>query len=183
MRCLSSMVLVVALATAACSPPSSGSSGSGKGSGNTDHQNYPPCHPGCFPAGTMVDTPDGPKAIETIRVGDMVIVIGSAKPGSVAVRSVYRTDNRLIELQTDAGNLFTTETQPFMLVTGEFRAAGELAPGNAILRWDGNYCIQANVKGVVSTEREAPVFNLIVGDSATFVANGFLARGKPPAVE
>jgi hypothetical protein len=31
------------------------------------------------------------------------------------------------------------------------------------------------------TGREEPVFNLIVGESAIFVAEDFLVRGKPPA--
>ena len=42
--------------------------------------------------------------------------------------------------------------------------------------------MEAVVREVVDTGRDEPVFNLILGDSAVFVAGGFLARGKPPAV-
>ncbi len=34
-----------------------------------------PCHPGCFPAGTLVDTPHGLRQIETIAAGDSLIAI------------------------------------------------------------------------------------------------------------
>ena len=34
-----------------------------------------PCHPGCFPAGTLVLVPDGAKRIELVRAGDTVTTI------------------------------------------------------------------------------------------------------------
>lgn len=140
----------------------------------------PPCHPGCFPAGTMVHTPDGPRAIDAIRAGDRVTRI---TPDGTAVtelvHSTFCTANVLLELRTGAGVLTTTPTQPLCLVTGEFRRAGELKPGDRVWAWaDGR--TPAEVTEVIDTGREGPVFNLVVGDAAVFVANGFLAKGKPP---
>jgi hypothetical protein len=70
-----------------------------------------PCHPGCFPAGTLVDTPEGLCPIERIGPGDVVI---SQSPigGSVSakVESVFTTENRLWQVETEAGTLVTTET-------------------------------------------------------------------------
>lgn len=140
----------------------------------------PPCHPGCFPAGTLVSTPDGPRAIDTIRAGDRVTRItpeGTAL--AEAVHSTFCTTNVLVELRTDAGTLNTTPTQPLCLATGGFRRAGELKPGDRIWTWTGSRK-EVEVKEVIETGREVPVFNLVVGDSAVFVANGFLAKGKPP---
>ena len=34
-----------------------------------------PCHPGCFPRGTLVATPQGLRSIETIVVGDLVTTV------------------------------------------------------------------------------------------------------------
>lgn len=140
----------------------------------------PPCHPGCFPAGTLVNTPDGPRPIDAIRTGDRVMRItpeGTAV--AEAVHSTFCTTNVLVELRTDAGTLNTTPTQPLCLVTGEFRRAGELKPGDRIWTWvDGRK--EVVVMEVIETRREVPVFNLVVGDSAVFVANGYLAKGKPP---
>jgi hypothetical protein len=39
----------------------------------------------------------------------------------------------------------------------------------------------ATVKSVEATEREAPVYNVVLGEPVRFVANGFVARSKPPA--
>ena len=61
-----------------------------------------PCHPGCFPAGTIVHIPGGTKPIERVRVGDVVTTVGPdgvASTGKVA--SVFVTRNRLVEVRTD----------------------------------------------------------------------------------
>lgn len=96
------------------------------------------------------------------------------------VESSFQTCNRLVEVRTDAGRLLTTETQPLCLKEGGFRRAGELAEGDVIWRWEAGQCRPAKVQAVMPTEGEAAVFNLVVGESAVFVAGGFLARGKPP---
>ena len=44
-----------------------------------------PCHPGCFPAGTLILVPGGYRDIETIRAGDVVTTITSATAAVVLV--------------------------------------------------------------------------------------------------
>lgn len=141
----------------------------------------PPCHPGCFPAGTPVATPEGPRPIEAVGRGDQVLVVAADGTTAAAkVGSTFQTSNRLVEVRTDQGRLLTTTTQPLCLVSGEFRPAGELAKGDRVWRWEGGRRQEARVVAVVPTGQEAEVFNLVVGESAVFVAGGFLARGKPP---
>jgi len=84
-------------------------------------------------------------------------------------------------VKTDAGNLLTTETQPLALVDGALRAAGDLKAGDRIWRWDAVERRAVTVKSVSATGREERVFNLVLGEPTVFVANGFLARSKPPA--
>jgi len=84
-------------------------------------------------------------------------------------------------VRTDQGTLLTTDAQPFCLDDGKFRRAGDLKEGDRIWQWRGHARARVVVRSVAPTGRKAPVFNLIVGDSAVFVAGGFLARGKPPA--
>jgi hypothetical protein len=143
-----------------------------------------PCHPGCFPAGTQILLPDGTTTtVEKVRAGDVVTTIG--KEGAAAkglVESVFVTTNRLIEVKTETGVLVTTETQPLALVTGELREAGELKAGDKIWCWDGKARQTAVVKSVTATGRQEKVYNLILKDKALFVAGGFLARSKPPAL-
>ena len=38
---------------------------------------FPPCHPGCFPAGTAVLVPGGSVPIERLKVGDKVTTVGA----------------------------------------------------------------------------------------------------------
>lgn len=142
-----------------------------------------PCHPGCFPAGTLVATPKGAKAIDTLGIGAAVTIIradGTTLPGKV--QKVFITDNVLWKVQTDDGFLLTTQTQPLCLADGTPCAAGELQAGDRILRWLNNKVKAVKVLSVMSTGRKAKVFNLILGDSEMFSANGYLARSKPPAV-
>jgi hypothetical protein len=141
-----------------------------------------PCHPGCFPRGTLVDTPEGNCPIERIRPGDVVLSLSrSGKSVSVKVQSVFTTENRLWKVETEEGVLFTTETQPLCLVGKRTLAAGKLQSGNEILqRRDGNI-FPVNVLRVGPTARMETVFNLVLGDNEIFVAGGFLARSKPPA--
>jgi hypothetical protein len=96
------------------------------------------------------------------------------------VHSTFQTCNRLVEVQTSGGSLWTTATQPLCLWQGGFCRAGELAPGDQVVQWVSGKRGPARVQAVAATDREVQVFNLVVGESAVFIANGFLARGKPP---
>jgi uncharacterized protein (TIGR03067 family) len=142
---------------------------------------FPPCHPGCFPAGTQVLVPGGTAAIERIREGDLVTAVDAAgKPSPVKVAGVFVTRNRVLEVRTAGGTLVTTATQPVGLERGGFRAAGELKPGDRVWRWAGGERRAAAVTAVTAAGREAEVFNLILGAPTGFVAGGFVVRSKPP---
>jgi hypothetical protein len=141
-----------------------------------------PCHPGCFPAGTPIRTPGGTQTIERLREGDTVTTVDAkGATTSAKVQAVFATSNRLIEVRTDEGNLVTTTTQPLALADGGLRAAGELKAGDQIFRWDGRARRAVAVRSVTPKDREEQVYNLILGDPAVFIADGFLARSKPPA--
>src|SRR5437764_1134685 len=114
MRWTLAVVVAYAVSVSACSP-NSGTTG------KATSPPPPPCHPGCFPAGTMIATPAGRKAIETIRVGDAITLVSlEGAEASGAVLSIYQTNNRLVEVRTESGNVVTTETQPFCLRSGGF---------------------------------------------------------------
>jgi hypothetical protein len=146
-----------------------------------------PCHPGCFPHNTLVSTPRGSVRIDAIACGDEVYAIsGAGQRISLPVVSIFRTRNRLWVVETSGGRLVTTETQPLMATTGSAVEAGKLRPGDVILRWQEattptGTLEPVEVISVRSTPRVAPVINLVLGNRESFVANGFLARSKPPA--
>lgn len=146
------------------------------------HESLPePCHPGCFPAGTLVETPQGPRPIDSIETDDRIITVGrDGQTATSQVQSVFVTNNRLWRVVTEDATLITTETQPLCASRGEFVQAGSLQPGDEILLWQEGSARTAKVKSITRTDRGAKVYNLIVGRSEVFVAGGFLARSKPP---
>ncbi|WP_254509826.1 Hint domain-containing protein [Anatilimnocola floriformis] len=148
-----------------------------------------PCHPGCFPHGTLVETAAGPRPIESITVGDEVYSISpQGKKILLPVVSIFRTTNRLWIVQTNRGELRTTETQPLCQRLDAFIDVGKLQPGDTILRWsasdspDGEVQI-AEVISKTKTDETVPVINLVLGNREPFIAGGFLARSKPPRDE
>ena len=143
----------------------------------------PPCHPGCFPAGTPVRTPEGTTAIERLREGDVVTTFDvDGKPAKAKVTGVFRTRNRLLQLGVEGGTLVTTETQPVALEAGGYLPASKLKKGDRVWRWVDGKRQAAAVLEVTAANKEAEVFNLILGEPTSFVAGDFVVRSKPPAV-
>ena len=143
-----------------------------------------PCHPGCFPAGTLIDTDEGQREIETVVVGDSITTIDeSGERFWVQVEKIFITDNQLWRVKTDQGELLTTKTQPLCIATDRVLQVGELKPGDTILRRIDDEIQPAKIIAIEPTDRIEKVFNLILGNSEIFVAGGFLARSKPPKLE
>jgi hypothetical protein len=144
----------------------------------------PPCHPGCFPAGTLVRVPAGTRPIERIREGDLVATIDAdGKTVSAQVRGVFATRNRVLALRVEGGQLVTTATQPIALAGGDFRPAAGLKAGDRVWRWVAGKRQAVKVLGVSPADREVEVFNLVLGNPKAFIAGDFLVRSKPPPVE
>lgn len=142
----------------------------------------PPCHPGCFPAGTKVSVADGSRPIEDIRTGDVVSTVGAdGKLSTGKVAAMFVTKNQLVQVNIEGQTLITTATQPLPLADGKLRGAGDLKPGDRIQYWIKGERVMVTVKSVDKFGREAHVYNLVLGDPVLFIANGFLARSKPPA--
>lgn len=143
-----------------------------------------PCHPGCFPSGTLVETPAGPRPIETVAVDDPLLTIGpDGQTLAVPVSSIFITRNYLWRVETDRGDLVTTETQPLCLASREILPAGQLAENSRVLCYQHGEVHSARVLRVTRTARAEQVFNLVLSNSEIFVAGGFLARSKPPLAE
>ncbi|HEY8504533.1 MAG TPA: Hint domain-containing protein [Gemmataceae bacterium] len=143
---------------------------------------FPPCHPGCFPAGTAIATPGGSRPIDALRPGDVVTTVGpDGTAGRAKVALVFATRNRLVAVRTEKGTLLTTDTQPLALAGGGLKPAGELKAGDRVYTWDGRTRCAVAVRSVAGTGREERVFNLVLGEPVLFAAGGFLARSKPPA--
>jgi hypothetical protein len=139
------------------------------------------CHPGCFPAGSVVRVPGGTKTIETVAFADWINTIkpdGALSKGIVV--KVFKTRNRLVVVQTGMGRLLTTELQPFCLIEGGVRPAGELKKGAKVWGWRDGKRVSTTVEGIEAAGRSDEVFNLVLADQADFVVNDHVVRSKPP---
>ena len=142
-----------------------------------------PCHPGCFPKGSLVRAGDKLIPIEKLHVGDEVTVL-DAKGEVAAAKIVEAFENRnaLIEIRTKDNKLVTTKSQPLAIEGGEFRAAGDVKAGDVLLRWTGEKPEAAPVTEIVPAADDAAVYNLVLGDPTTFIVGDFLVQSKPPPV-
>lgn len=135
------------------------------------------CRPGsnnCFAAGTLVHTAEGPRAIESIAVG--ALVIGSDEATRDAdphpVERVTVTPNKeVMEVGVTGGGLAETETfrvtldHAFWVVGKEWVRASELQPGDAIQTRDG---ASATVQATRQTHEVTTVYNLEVEKVHTY---------------
>jgi hypothetical protein len=123
----------------------------------------------CFPAGTLVATPDGPCEIERIAVGQSVLAYQEATRKAVSRRvlalHVSSTD-WLYRIRTGEAAVCATGEHLFWIGPGEYRAARELAPGVALLSADGDRREIASIEPIHAGRQ--PTYNLSVETDFTY---------------
>jgi predicted lipid-binding transport protein (Tim44 family)/3-dehydroquinate synthase class II len=134
---------------------------------------------GCFPTGTKIATPTGPVAIESLTSGDDVFAItADGLTVRTAVKTVFISKGTLVRIKTNAGTLVTTAEHPVSLKEGLFKQAGDLQPGDRIVKWKNGRLTTKTVRKVLSAEEEALVFDLQVGEPHTYVAEEIVVHNK-----
>ena len=129
----------------------------------------------CFVAGTPVATKDGPKPIEEVEEGDLVLS-RNEETGEVGYRPVVGTfvnhDKRVIELHVVDGEdspstLGVTPEHPFWVVEKGWVQAGDLLPGDELFTSRGGWL---RVTGSTWRPETATVYNFEVADFHTYFA-------------
>lgn len=142
--------------------------------------------PPCFVAGTAIATPEGPRAIEELLVGDMVLGY-DADAESVVTVEVGRVKSRVAEallaMRFTGGHRFDiTPNHPvFFVDEGEFRPAESLRVGDRVLALDGGTTGSLGTKAVsvesITRRREATtVYNIGVERPHDYFAAGVLVH-------
>ncbi len=113
-----------------------------------------------------MQTPDGPRAIETLRPGDRILVRDAAEPtqryGSVV--SVHQSSApRTLRLRIDGEVIVTTEGHPFWKPGSGWVRAGDLGQRDRVLGKAGPVAIEAIEPGEAET-----VWNLVVDNGSGF---------------
>jgi predicted lipid-binding transport protein (Tim44 family) len=134
---------------------------------------------GCFPAGTKIATPHGPVAIETLTSGDEVLAVDNdGQTVRSAVRILFISKGPVLQVRIGGEVLAATGEHPVSVGRGRFRQAGELRPGDRILRWKGGRLVERKVHGIRQPAGDELVFNLQVEAPNTFIADGIVVHNK-----
>jgi RHS repeat-associated protein len=122
----------------------------------------------CFPAGTPLLTPDGAKAIEDFKVGDLVLSRDEWDPaGPVepkAVEEVFVRHARVMYLTVAGRRIGTTSEHPFYVPGKGWLSAGDLAVGDMLVGHDGQ-TVRVDAK---DAGEWATVYNLRIADWHTY---------------
>lgn len=146
-----------------------GGGGGGGGGGNE-----------CFPAGTMIQTPAGECDIADLSPGDLVCAVDITNMTTFARPIMSKVSHGITDLwalRLDNGTLLrTTRVHSFYSGNG-WKKASSFTTGDTISVMNADGVIEA--RKVLESEalRESEkVFNLIVEENFTFIANGVTAH-------
>ena len=120
----------------------------------------------CFAAGTWVLTPQGPRAIETLRAGDSILAADElGRDGSPAtILSMHRSSaSRTLRLVVSGEAIVTTAGHPFWKPGTGWTRAGDLAPGDSVVAGNG----PARVEAIEACEGQT-VWNLRLSGASCF---------------
>lgn len=134
----------------------------------------------CFPAGTMIQLPDGLAAIEELQVGDRVTAV--TEEGhiiAVPVTATHKTRSEGLSIITDGWELLrTTAEHPLRTGDGKFVPAGLLKIGERVSLLKDGVIADAAIFGMMPTGAKYEVHNLSVGFPHTFIADSFIVHNK-----
>jgi hypothetical protein len=127
----------------------------------------------CFVAGTPVLTPAGPRPIESLRAGDLVLSRAEHDPDApLAVRRVVEAFARVgpvLDVVVEGRVIGTTGEHPFYVRGRGWQEAGALRPGDELVSHDG---VPVRVRGVNDGGRSVAVYNLHVDEHHTYFVGG-----------
>ncbi len=130
----------------------------------------------CVPSGSLIDTPQGQRAVEHLRPGDEVLSI-RLRTGNDRVRAkithvATSTSTRCIRMNQ---SWLVTPGQPVRTAT-EWVPAGAIKLGDRVMNGDG---ILVRIRSLEAVEGLFEVFDLSVDDvHENYVANGLLCHNK-----
>lgn len=130
---------------------------------------------GCVATGTLIDTPSGPRAIESLRVGNAVWSQLAGRRIEAIVQAVYAVEpEEFIELTTVGQTLLVTPEHPVETAPGEFARADQLTAATVL-------CTESARAPLVSLRRlpaDRLAYNLLVSPGGVFFANSLLVHNK-----
>jgi hypothetical protein len=133
-------------------------------------------HSACFAAGTVVQTVDGPRLIESIQVGDTVLSQGPAT-GTLAfqpVVAIHRNQSAATSrIKIGGESIIATGIHRFWKAGKGWTMARELEPGDRLRMIGGTVEVES-----IEADKTQPVYNLDVAENRDFFvgAKGLLVH-------
>ncbi len=126
----------------------------------------------CFAAGTIIETQEGPKAIEEIEVGDYVLA-QSEDTGGLAYKPVEEIFNRVTEetyhIQVEDTVIVTTAEHPFWVIGKGWVESRDLKAGDWLVNDEGK---EYAIEKIEAKQETIRVYNFSVGDYHTYFVTG-----------
>lgn len=134
---------------------------------------------GCLAEGTLIPTPAGAIAIETLRVGDPVWSVAGGKLQAVTVKALTETraDDYLEIVAGDARMMITPE-HPVMVGPGEYRIARLLRAGDRVYRMSRGELNAVSIRSIRRVRADRPAYNLLVMPGGTFIPADIVVHNK-----
>ena len=133
-------------------------------------------HSACFAAGTLVQTVDGPRPIESIRVGDSVLSQGTST-GTLAFQPVVAIHRNqpaaTLRINIGGESIVATGIHRFWKAGKGWTMARELKAGDRLRMVGGTVAIES-----IDADKAQPVYNLDVAENRDFFVgtNGLLVH-------
>lgn len=134
---------------------------------------------GCFPAGAMVKTTDGPRDISSLKKGDWVVSYDWRHHTEVRqpVLKLVRKRNSVWVIAFADGYRIRTTASHSLRVNGAWKTVGSVKPGDRVHCVDeAGKEISREVAGSAQSGEMEDVFNIVVRGNFTFIVDGVLAH-------
>jgi len=138
---------------------------------------------GCFPAGTLIETPSGERKIENFKVGDKILAQGAIDYNELLedeVVHVFVKEDELLTVYTEGPHVLVTTAEHPLLTANWYTPAGALRVGidSVAVLGDGNKVEFHKVLAVTANHVRATVYTFETLTNHTFIANRFLVHNK-----
>ncbi|MDI1247968.1 MAG: Hint domain-containing protein, partial [Lacunisphaera sp.] len=122
---------------------------------------------GCVAAGTLIDTPAGPRAVETLQAGDAVWSQSAGRIVPATVQAVYEVaPAEFIELSAGGHTLRLTPEHPVQTAAGVFTCADRLTEPAELFAATERVALTQ----VRHLPADRPAYNLVVSPGGVFFA-------------
>jgi len=134
---------------------------------------------GCLREGTLIDTPSGTRAIESLVPGDTVYSVSHGMLIPAQVCDVMKVaPDHFCELVIRGHKLQVTDEHPVETAPGEFCIASRLKAGDMVNCAADAHLFSTVVEGVRQTAATNSAWNLLVSPGGTYVADGVVVHNK-----